>query len=138
MIRKNDRRLSYLSLFFFFSCIASVFHNIQRVLHWMAMMTSVLTSLRNITYQMAYGNAMFLRRHIILYGYSYFPYTRHYLILVVTATFILTLYLPIFDIMIPRFLSLMTISMYDSFLSYILFFLCSGLGLVHIYNLLLG
>ena len=79
----------------------------------MHIITSALTSSRNLTYHMAYDNSTCLYHHIIFGIYYYFLDIRPYFISVVTATLVLTLYLPISDIMVPCIFSPMTISAYD-------------------------
>ena len=78
-------------------------------------MTSVLTSSRNLTYQMAYDYCMCLRFLSIFGGYYYFTHVRPYLILVVMATLVLTLYLAISNIKVTCVFSPMTISAYRFF-----------------------
>ena len=93
--------------------ITLVFYNIRRVSYWMAMMTSVLTLSLHLSYWMARDDSMCLRCHSTFGGYYYFPYLRPYFVSVVTATFVLTLYLPISDIMVSCVLSQINISAYN-------------------------
>ena len=110
--------------YFFFSYITLVFYNIQRVLYRIDMMTSVLTSLQNLTYWMIYDDSACLLWHIIFDGYYYFPDICAYLILAVMDKFVLTSYLPISDILITRFFSPMTISAYEFFPIFFILPLC--------------
>ena len=48
------------------------FHNIRHVSYHMAIMTSIITFSRHITYQMYYDKSMCLFHHSIFGGYYYF------------------------------------------------------------------
>ena len=106
----------------FINKYSSVFSNIWCVLYPMDVMTSVLPLSWYLSYRMAYDNYTCLLHHSIFDGYEYFRDAHPYFISVVSATFVVTPWLPISDKIVPRFFILMTISVYDFYFPYILLF----------------
>ena len=100
---------------FFFSYVTFVFYNILPLLYHMDMINFVLTSSRHNIYRISYNDSTFLCCNSILGVYYYFSDLRDYFISMVTATFVLTSYLPIYNIMVPPVLSPMTESAYKFF-----------------------
>ena len=124
--------------YLFFSYITLVFYNIRRISYRMDMVTYVRMLSWHLTYWMGYGNYTCLHYHIIFDDHYYFPDVHPYFISVVTATFLLTSYLPISNTTVTRFLSPLTISAYEFYPSISFFWIYFGLELIRISNTLLG
>ena len=96
----------------FLLIITLVVYNIQCVSYWMTMITSILTSSRNLIYRISYDDSLWLHCQSTFVGYYYFLDVSPYFIFVVTDTFVLALYLPIHDVTVPGDFSPMTLSAY--------------------------